>query len=89
MYYLRLLGGLSLSGPSGPLSGRAVRKRQAASLALLASAGELGCSRDRLAGYLCPECDEERARHLIRDSIYLLRKTLGEKAVLTVGDAPD
>jgi TolB-like protein/DNA-binding SARP family transcriptional activator/lipoprotein NlpI len=86
MYSLRLLGGISLAGPSGPLSGRVVQHRQLAVLALLAMAREKGCSRDKLAGYLWPESPEERARHLLADSIYLLRKSLGDIVVGTSGD---
>lgn len=86
MYSLRLLGGISLEGPSGPLSGRVVQHRQLAVLALLAMAREKGCSRDKLVGYVWPESREVRARHLLADSVYLLRKSLGDDVVGTSGD---
>ena len=87
MYFLRLLGGLSLQGPADPLSGRAVQRRQLALLALLGAAGSTGLSRDKLVGYLWPESDERRAHHSLRDSLYILRKELGDDAVLTTGTA--
>ncbi len=86
MYRLRLFGGVSLEGPSGPLSGRAVQKRQLALLALLGAGGEKGWSRDKLVGLLWPESDEEGARHRLSGSLYELRRALGEDAVLASGE---
>ncbi|KPK56457.1 MAG: hypothetical protein AMS21_12720 [Gemmatimonas sp. SG8_38_2] len=83
MYSLRLFGGTSLEGPSGPLTGRVVQHRQFAVLALLAAARGTGCSRDKLVGYLWPESEEERARHLLSDSLYHLRRSLGEDSLVT------
>ena len=34
---------------------------------------------------LWPESDEPSARHLLADSIYLLRRALGRESVLTSG----
>jgi hypothetical protein len=45
MYSLRLLGGVLLRGPSGPLSGCAVQRRQ---LAFLACTRDKGLTRDKL-----------------------------------------
>ena len=86
MYSVHLLGGISLEGPSGPLSGRVAQHRQLAVLALLAMAREKGLSRDKLVGYVWPESRAERARHLLADSIYLLRRSLGDDAVSASGD---
>jgi serine/threonine-protein kinase len=44
-------------------------------------------SRDRLISLLWPEAEPERARHLLSHSIYVLRQTLGEEALLVGGDA--
>lgn len=86
MYTLRLLGGVSLDGPSGPLSGRAVQPRQSALLAILGAARDKGCSRERVVGLLWPESDEAEARHILSNSVYELRRALGEDAVLVSGD---
>ena len=86
MYRLRLLGGLELEGPSGPLSGRVVQRRQLALLALLAASLGGGLSRDKLLGYLWPESNEERARHRLSDTLHVIRKALGEGAVLVSGE---
>lgn len=86
MYSLRLLGGISLVGPSGPLSGRVTQRRRLALLALLGAARDKGVSRDKLVSYLWPETDSDGARHLLADSIYVLRGALGEEAVQSSGD---
>lgn len=85
-FFLCLLGGVSLEGPSGPVSGRVVQRRRMAFLALLATEIGRGLSRDKLAGYLWPENDETEARRFVSDTLYVLRKTLGEDAVLAYGD---
>ncbi len=86
MFFLRLLGGVSLEGPSGPLTGRVVQRRRLALLALLAAEGGRGCSRDKLVGYLWPESDEASARRLLSDSLYVVRQALGEDCALTSGE---
>jgi len=42
VFSLRLLGGLTLEGPSGPVSGRVAQRRRLGLLALLGVAGEKG-----------------------------------------------
>ena len=86
MFRLSLLGGVSLEGTSGPLTGRVVQQRQLAVLALLAAAGDRGLTRGKLVGYLWPEAAEERARHSLNNSLHILRGALGEDAVLSSGD---
>jgi DNA-binding SARP family transcriptional activator/Tfp pilus assembly protein PilF/TolB-like protein len=83
MFSLRLLGGVSLVGPSGPLSGPAAQQRRLALLAVLAAFGDKGCSRDKLVGYFWPEREEPQARHLLANSVYVVRNALGEDAVLS------
>lgn len=80
-YSLWLLGGASLKGPDGPLSGYAAQRRQLALLALLASAGERGCSRDKLLAFVWPDATSKSARHLLSDAVYRLRKSLGQDAI--------
>ena len=86
MFLLRLFGGASLEDGSRLLSGRAVQRRRLALLAILALEHPRAVGRDKLIAWLWPEHDTERARHLLRDSLYLLRNALGEDALPSVGD---
>lgn len=43
-------------------------------------------SRDKLVAFLWPEADEERGRHLLSNSLYMLRQALGEDALVSAGD---
>jgi TolB-like protein/DNA-binding SARP family transcriptional activator len=86
MFLLRIFGGASLEDESGLLSGRAVQRRRLALLAILALEHPRPVSRDKLVAWLWPEHETERARHLLRDSLYLLRGALGEEAVPSAGD---
>jgi DNA-binding SARP family transcriptional activator len=80
------LGGVSIEGPEGPLTGRIAHRPRLALLALLAAAGPKGVTREKLAGLLWPDRDEERARHQVSDSVYVIREALGADAVRTVGE---
>jgi DNA-binding SARP family transcriptional activator len=62
------------------------QRRRLGLLALLGAAGEKGLSRDKLAGHLWPETDESSAKHRLSDSLHVLRKELGEDALLTSGE---
>src|SRR5213083_809376 len=73
---LRTLGGLAVDGDPRPALGAATQRRPLALLALLASARERGVSRDKLLGYLWPESSEEKARHLLNQALYALRRNL-------------
>jgi len=86
MYTLRLLGSAVLDGPDGPVAGRAALRQRLAFLALLAVEHPRPLSRDSLVASLWPESDTGDARHLLRDSLYLLRSALGDDAVLSTGD---
>src|SRR5437867_4245144 len=86
MLTLRLLGGLSLTSSGGPVSGRASQRRRLALLAVLAVARGKPVSRDKLVALLWPDADAEHARHLLADSIYVLRDALGNDVLLGVGD---
>ena len=85
MYRLNLLGGASLEGPSGPLSGPASQPRRLALLALLAAERSSGLSRERLVGFLWPDSDEDRGRHHLSQSMYVLRQALGPDAIASDG----
>ena len=85
-FRLRTFGGLSLTGESGPVTGAATQRRKLALLAVLATAGERGVSRDRLLALFWPESDAERARHSLTQSLFALRRELDAEE-LVVGQA--
>ena len=87
MFTLRLLGSASLDGPDGPVS----RSRRPA--AAHRAAGPPGGRAPPPAqpGHACsprlwPESGTDEARHLLRDSLYILRSALGDDSVLSTGD---
>ena len=86
MIQLALLGSVSLTGPTGPLVRRVMQRRRMALLALLANSVDKSLSRDRVIGLLWPESDDRTARHLLADSVYVLRSALGAGAILTSAD---
>lgn len=86
MLTLRLLGAASLEDATGPLSGPATQRHRLSLLALLAASHPVGTSRDKLLGYLWPERDPESGRNLLNQAIYVLRRTLGDDAILSVGE---
>jgi DNA-binding SARP family transcriptional activator/TolB-like protein len=81
-----LLGGFALEGAHGTPAVRLPQRRAEALLALLAVAGDLGCTRDRIVALLWPESDEVHARHNLRDALHAIRAGLGHDAVLSSGD---
>jgi adenylate cyclase len=85
-FSLSLLGGTALVGPHGPVAGPATQRRRIALLALLATSPGRRATRDKLIAVLWPDHDTERARHLLSESIYVLRKALGESLVVASGD---
>lgn len=93
MYTLRLFGTPVLEGPDGPVSGRVTQKRRIALLAFLARAERRTVTRDLLAATFWPESDTKRARHNLADSIWIVRKALGDDVLVADGDrltlAPD
>lgn len=86
MFHFRLLGGISLAGPDGPVPGRSTQPRQLAVLTRLAVAPGGALSRDKLVGCFWPEESQSTARHRLRDVVYLLRKELGEETIVSTGD---
>ena len=85
MVHLRLLGGASLIGPEGPAAGRGAQRRRLALLALLAVSRK-PISRERLLGLLWPDAETERARKLLSESLYVLRKEIHEDVFRASGD---
>jgi DNA-binding SARP family transcriptional activator/tRNA A-37 threonylcarbamoyl transferase component Bud32 len=85
-FRLLTLGGLRLDAGGAPVSGAPAQRRRLALLALLASAGDRGLSREKAFGYLWPEHETARARHQLSESIYVLKRLLGESAILATLD---
>ncbi len=86
MFALNLLGGAVLEGRNGPVTGRAAHKRRLALLAILAVARGRSVGRERIIGLLWPEHPTDAARHLLSESLYVLRKELGEDTFVSSGD---
>ncbi|MFL5537368.1 MAG: BTAD domain-containing putative transcriptional regulator [Longimicrobiaceae bacterium] len=84
-FTLQLLGSPTLRGRDGPVSGRAAHKRRIALLCILALARGRPVGRERLIGLLWPEHTGDAARHNLSESLYVLRKELGE-GVAASGD---
>ena len=83
MIRIKALGGLCVYGEDGrPQSGAAAQPRRMAVLALLAHAGDRGVMRDRILALLWPDTEEERARNNLAQSLYALRRDLGEDTIV-------
>ena len=83
-YRLETFGKLVLTG--GTAAGQSQQRRRLALLALLASSGERGLSRDQLLGYLWPESSSTNARHSLEQLLHELRRSLGDS--IFVGTNP-
>lgn len=78
MFELRTFGGVALLRDGIPVAGPAIQRRRLAVLVQLAAAGELGISRDKLVARLWPESSEEPARKAFAQTVYALRRALGD-----------
>ncbi len=85
-FSLKLLGGVTLIGERGPLTGPAVQRHRLALLALLAGAAPRAVSRDKLMALLWPERQTEPARHLLNQAVHALRQALGSGAIVSAGE---
>src|SRR5262245_42020485 len=83
---LYAFGGLRLEAHGSNATGGPAQRRRLALLALLASFGTRGLSRDKAIGYLWPDHTEKRARHLLSESIYVVRQFIGDDAIVTTPD---
>ena len=84
---VRLFGGARLEKQGDePVRGRAAHRRRLAVLALLCASPAKGISRERVVAYLWPDDDAEKGRRLLSEALYLLRKELGDDAIVTAGD---
>ena len=80
---LRLLGGVTIEGPDGPITGRAARRHVLALLARLAGAPGHSLGREVLTALLWPETDPRGARRGINAAVYDARKALGADVLRT------
>ena len=85
MPHLRTLGGLSLD-TGGTAAGVAGQRARLALLAVLAVGGQAGVSRERLLALLWPDSDADRARGALKQSLYALRRQLGDNSVVGNGE---
>ena len=81
MLRLKVLGGLSVQRDGRPHSGALAQPRRLAVLALLARAGPAGVPRDRIIATLWPDIDDDRARHTFSQTVYALRKEIGDDVI--------
>jgi adenylate cyclase len=86
MLYLRLLGGAMLEADGHPVTGPVTQRRRLALLAFIAVPSGRSLTRDKVIALLSPDRTDERGRHLLSESLYIIRKSLGEIAVTTAGD---
>ena len=88
MIRLLTLGTLDLRGADGAtLAAVLSQPKRIFLLAYLALANPRGYQRrDAVLAAFWPELDDERARHSLRQSLYVLRRALGKGVVLARGD---
>jgi TolB-like protein/DNA-binding SARP family transcriptional activator len=86
---LRLItfGSCAMMRDERAIESLSAQRRALAVLAMVASAGPLGVSRDLVAARLWPESDESRARLSLRQVLHLTHAQLGEPELL--GSGPD
>jgi DNA-binding SARP family transcriptional activator len=90
MLEFRALGRLDLRDPDTgrPIHAVLAQPKRVALLARLALARPRGWQqRTTLLGLFWPEVPEERARHALRQALYLLRQSLGEGVIVGRGEA--
>jgi DNA-binding SARP family transcriptional activator len=79
---LRTLGGLSLVRDGNLFAGAAGQRGRLAILAVIAAAGDTGVSRDRIHSLFWPDSDTERARGALNQSLFAIRRDLGEREAI-------
>jgi DNA-binding SARP family transcriptional activator/TolB-like protein len=83
MLRLRVFGGLAIERDGVPVTAMAQQDKALALVAVVAAGGERGVRRDRLAAFLWPESDAQRARGALSQTLYMLRKQLAEPELFT------
>ena len=82
MLELKVLGGLAVQRDGRALSGALAQPKRLAILALLARGGQAGLPRDRLISTLWPDVEEERARHTLNQTLYAIRREIGDDEII-------
>jgi DNA-binding SARP family transcriptional activator len=77
MLRINTFGGLSLRQGDKSLTGAPTQRRRLALLAVLAVAGEMGVSRDKLVAMLWPEGEPEKSRHALNQILSAQRRHFG------------
>jgi DNA-binding SARP family transcriptional activator/TolB-like protein len=83
--FLRLLSGLRLEIDGIPAKGKAAQRRRLAILAMLAASPSGSVSRERLIFHLWPDASPDAGRRLLNESVYVLRRELGEHTITSAG----
>jgi DNA-binding SARP family transcriptional activator len=88
MIEFRALGPAELAGPEGSDPGAVLARPKLFGLMSYLSAGPARGfhRRDSLIGLFWSELDQDRARSAVRQSLYRIRRFLGERVVVTRGD---
>jgi TolB-like protein/DNA-binding SARP family transcriptional activator len=79
-FRLNVLGGAALLDATGSPIGQ--QRRRIGLLAMIAAAGDLGVTRDRLMARLSPESPPELARHALQQLLYYIRHQIGPDVIL-------
>jgi DNA-binding SARP family transcriptional activator len=81
MLRLNTFGGLVLQQDGQLHTGPAAQRRRLALLAIAASAGQRGVSREKLLSLLWADSDPEAARHSLYQALHAIRRSLGSDQV--------
>jgi len=86
MVSLKLFGGAALKIEGEAVTGPPTQRHRLALLALLAASPSRALTRDKLVAYLWPDRGARAARKLLNQSVYALRKALGEGVLLSIAE---
>src|SRR5688500_2096817 len=84
MFSLKVLGGALLESRRGPVRGKTGQRRRLALLSILAAERGRPVARQHLVRYLW--LDAENGRHLLTESLRVIRRELGVHVFIVVGD---
>jgi len=83
---LHCLGGARLERDSSPVGQKAAQRRRFALLVLLLRASRRTLTRERILAYLWPDHAPDAARRLLSESVYVIRRELGDSVIQSVGE---